>query len=225
MIKYLEKKLNKKIIFDYNKQYNDVLKKFQNNKIDFTCLGPLPYIELKQRYKEAIPLVNFKNKHGQTTYTCSLISFVNNTKTDTVALTQPLSTCGFLAVNSLLQGQLKTKKFKYCNRHDLVSKKVLIGEFDLGGVKSSIAKEYYHLGIEELKKTEPFPTFALVLNSKTLSNKEILNIKKILLETKKEEYQKWNVSMRYGTSEAHDADYNTLRQMKKNINIPAKGNF
>ena len=46
MIKYLEKKLDVKIQIDYNSDYDALLEKFINGKIDITYLGPLPYLTL-----------------------------------------------------------------------------------------------------------------------------------------------------------------------------------
>lgn len=111
MIKYLEKKLNKKIILDYNNNYADILKKIIEKKIDIAYLGPLPYIELKEKYPSTIPLVHFKSSDGKIFYTCSIITFgtsdtrIENIINKKIALTQPLSTCGYLSVDALLKNQ------------------------------------------------------------------------------------------------------------------------
>ena len=77
MIKYLEKKLDVKIQIDYNSDYDALLEKFINGKIDITYLGPLPYLTLEERYPNTIPLVNFKNEKGEVSYTCSFVSFIS----------------------------------------------------------------------------------------------------------------------------------------------------
>ena len=234
MIKYLEKKLNKKITIDYNKNYADILEKFKQNKIDLAYLGPLPYIELKEKYPSAIPLVHFKNSNGDAFYTCSLITFATtNTKIKNIinkkiALTQPLSTCGYLSVNALLKEQnnsLENNKYRYLGRHDTVALSVVRGEFGFGGVKSSIAKKYSNLGLKELATTPLLPGFSLVGNKATIKTATLNKIIQIIKNAQKEEFQCWGKNIRYGSKEAKDSDYDNLRILKDTTNIPKKGNF
>jgi phosphonate transport system substrate-binding protein len=225
MIEYLEKKLDKKILFNYSNSYADILKKFQDKEIDFAYLGPLPYIELKKKYPDALPIVNFKNEEGETTYTCSLVTFIKNTSSDKVALTQALSTCGYLSVNSLLNNNLSKHKYRYLGRHDIVALEIIKGNYDIGGVKSSIVKDYYHLGLEEVARTKELPTFAIVANSQSLSKDEIKSIKNSLLHVSKDTLKDWDTSMKYGAKEANDGLYDELRVMTKDIIIPQKSNF
>lgn len=222
IVKFLEKKLGKKIIFFYSDNYDEILKKFKNKEIDIAYLGPLPYVELKQKYDFALPLVHFKNSNNTSTYTCSLIKFMKSEKKEKIALTQPLSTCGYLSVNSLLDNQLENYQYKYLGKHDDVILNVLNGKFDLGGVKTSIAKEYYHLGIEEIGRTDTLPGFAFVGNIETLGLDYLNFIRKLLLNVKKEEYSKWGKSIKYGMEEAYDSDYNAVKSMLINIKIPQK---
>jgi len=200
MVKFLEKKLKKKIILDYNQNYADILKKFQENKIDLAYLGPLPYIKLKEKYILATPLVHFKSRNGNAFYTCSLISTSNTNieikdiKNKKIALTQPLSTCGYLSVNTLLKKEkslLENNKYQYLGRHDSVALSVIRREFDFGGVKSSIAKKYTNLGLKELAKTPLLPSFSLIGNKATIQSDTLNQIIKIMKNIKKEETQYW----------------------------------
>lgn len=234
MITYLEKLLDKKIIIDYNQNYADILEKFKQKKVDIAYLGPLPYIELKDKYPTALPLVHFKNNNGNAFYKCSIITFAtNNTKLENIknkkiALTQPLSTCGYLSVNALLEksnNSLNNNKYSYLGKHDTVALSVVRGEFDFGGVKSSIAKKYSNLGLKELTKTGFLPGFALIGNQETLSLKTLQKIQTVMKNVKKEDSQNWGKNISYGCSEAKDSDYNTLRKAKKIITIPTQSNF
>jgi phosphonate transport system substrate-binding protein len=225
MINYLEKKLNKKIIFFYSDNYDDVLKNFKDSKIDLVYLGPLPYIELKNEYDSAQLLINFKNSDNTSTYSCSLVKFINNKKTQKVALTQPLSTCGYFSVNSLLNNKLENYDYKYLGKHDNVALSIIREEFDIGGVKTSIFKDYYHLGLEEISRTNKFPGMALIGNEKTLDKEYLNEIKQILLTTKKVDYSLWGEEIRYGLGEAFDKDYDEIRGMLKNLTIPKKDKY
>jgi len=234
MVKFLEKKLKKKIILDYNQNYADILKKFQENKIDLAYLGPLPYIKLKEKYILATPLVHFKSRNGNAFYTCSLISTSNTNieikdiKNKKIALTQPLSTCGYLSVNTLLKKEkslLENNKYQYLGRHDSVALSVIRREFDFGGVKSSIAKKYTNLGLKELAKTPLLPSFSLIGNKATIQSDTLNQIIKIMKNIKKEETQYWGENIKYGCIEAKNSDFNNLRMLYYNTSIPNKGNF
>lgn len=234
MVNYLEKKLNKKIEIIYDTKYNDILNQFKKGEIDIVYLGPLPYLFLKDEYRDAIPLVHFNNSLGKSNYSCSLVTFIGN-KTDIkkiknkkIALTQPLSTCGYLSVNALLNNHgdvLEENKYKYLGRHDKVALSIIRGEFDFGGVKTSIAEKYANLGLKEVSKTFLYPTFSLVANASTISKETISSIKQILLGAKKDEYQYWGENIRYGCKEANNENFDDLRKLKGSTIIPNKGNF
>ena len=218
--KFLEKKLGKEIVFFYSDNYDEILENFKDKKIDIIYLGPLPYVKLKESYDFALPLVHFKDKNNSSFYTCSLIKFIKSEKREKIALTQALSTCGYLSVNNLLDNKLDNYQYVYLNKHDDVALNVLNKKFDLGGVKTSIAKEYYHLGIEEIARTDELPGFALIGNIETLGIDYLNKIKQLLLNVEKNEYSKWGKDIKYGMEEAFDKDYESIRSMLININIP-----
>lgn len=225
MIKLLEKKLNKKIVFFYSENYENILEEFKKSQIDLAYLGPLPYLKLQEQCEFLEPLVFFKNENDSKFYTCSLVKFTKSENIKKVALTQPLSTCGYLAVNSLLNNKLQDYKYKYLGKHDEVALSIIKGEYDIGGVKTSIVKDYYHLGLEEISRTDNLPGFTLVGNSKTLSKNELNELQNILLNINKQEYSTWGKEIKYGMEKVFDEDYDELRKMFKNLDIPKKDNF
>lgn len=234
MIRYLEKKLNRKIRIDYNNSYDEILKKFIEGKIDIAYLGPLPFLTLEAKYSEAMPLVNFKNKNGDISYTCSFVSFITNNfpakgmKNTKIALTQSLSTCGYLFVNNILKKSninIEDNRYKYLGRHDRVALNVILDKYKYGGLKSDIAKEYFHLGLKEIKRSKPIPNFVLVANAKTLKDRTIIDIKESMISIDKEELSLWHKSLRFGTKKTNSDDYNNLRKIIKSIKIPSKGNI
>lgn len=225
MIKYLEKKLNITISVVYYDKYEEIIKNISEGKVDLAYLGPLPYVALKEKFNDVAPLVTFKDKEGLTSYTCSLVTSMHTTKKEKVALTQPLSTCGYLSVNTLLDKNLEKYHYKYVGRHDLVALKILQGEFDLGGIKSDIVKHYYHLGLQEIAITKPFPMFAMVANTQSVSKDRVKEFRHALLNVETKELATWGGSIKYGAVETNDTNYNPIREMKKNITIPLNGNF
>lgn len=120
---------------------------------------------------------------------------------------------------------MKNNKYKYVCKHDTVALSVVRGEFDFGGVKSSIAKKYSNLGLKELAQTGLLPGFALIGNKETLPLETLQKIQVTMKNVQTEEVQRWGENISHGCNEAKDSDYNTLRKAKKTILIPIQGNF
>jgi len=231
---FLEKKLGVTIEFDFSDNYAEIIKKFSAGQIDLAYLGPLPYVELQAQYKQAQALVHFNEASGQPMYTCALVAIADTplnlkeVKNRRIALTQPLSTCGYLAVNGLLQeqgSQLADNRYQYLDKHDAVALAVVRGEFDAGGLKTSIGKKYAHLGLTILAETPPLPSFGLVANQATVSAATIEAIRTALTRldpagADKEMLQSWGENIRYGAVTAADSDYAVVRKFKGNLEIP-----
>ncbi len=242
MLHYLEKTTNDHFIIKYFDNYADILHDFQQNIIDLAFLGPLPYVQLRAQFPEAEPVVRFLNKQGQATYTCSLITGVESgvatagaLKGKRIGLTQPHSTCGYLCTGQLLQQagfNIEDTRFHYTGSHQEVALAVVRGEYDAGGIKTSIGKMYTHLGLRFLSETKPLPGFLLVANKKTVSGEQIESIRKSLLElrpleksSQQELTRGWGKNVRYGATRALDSDYDVIRNTLQAITIPDHGNF
>jgi phosphonate transport system substrate-binding protein len=233
MVHYLEKTLHVSIQFHFSNSYEALLASIQNGDVDFAYLGPLPYVELKAATPLVEPLVFFKEANGQSTYTCVLVAWgdayeplVKLNPYHSFALTDPLSTCGYLSVSALLQevGQdLGHQPFFYLGRHDEVALSIVKGRFDYGGVKSDIAQSYKHLGLEVVAQTEPIPSFALVANTQKLSAALRSSITKALMEAPASEYATWGKSIRHGTDVASDEAYMPVRVMKLERSVREQG--
>jgi len=235
LTQYLEKGLGERIEFHYEKQYDTIVTLFQENKIDIAYFGPLPFVTLQKNFPSAKPLITFHENDGTQGYRCVLVKFAHDTVdlTDSprikVALTQPLSTCGYTKTKLLLkehfQKDLEKMQFRYLGKHDEVSLSVIRGDFLIGGIKESIAHEYATLGLEIIASTEILPGFTLVVNTQTLSTAQIETIKKTLLSTPKEVYQTWGKELSYGMSEANATLFNALSHDLIGFDVPHTGNY
>lgn len=235
MVTHLENALQESITFRYEKRYDDIITLFASNKIDIAYFGPLPFSVLAKQSPFAKPLVTFHEQDGSPGYRCVLVKFATtqiNTqdpKTLKVALTQPLSTCGYTKTKVLLEQKfglsLDELSYRYLERHDAVALNVVRGEFDLGGIKESIAKEHASLGIDIVATSPLLPGFTLVVNTRTLTPEQIETIKKTLLSTPKEIYTTWGKEISYGMSEAHYELFDTIEPSNPVFYIPTQGNF
>lgn len=237
MLNFLEKRMGVRIEIRYSTSYAEILERFRTGQIDLAYLGPLPYVSLRESHPQAEPLVHFLEKDGQATYSCALFGSEQILKkplrNKTFALTQPLSTCGYLAVDGLLRQRgerLDQQRFRYLDKHDEAVLAVARGDYDFGGAKTSIARNYAHLGIVVLAETPPLPSFALVANSRRLSAERMAQLRRTLAELEPKGRDRtlmseWGPQLRNGAIVAADKDYDVLRRLRQQTSIPEKDNF
>lgn len=229
-VHYMETKLPYKVEFNYKKDYNDILNGFIDGSIDIAYLGPLPYTVLRSRYPHVKPIVSFKQPDGTNSYRCAISKFSKDTidfdKPVTVALTQPLSTCGYYAVKKMLKKEfglsLAKQRYDYTMSHTNALIGVVKGEYMIAGSSERLAKQHQSLGMEIIARSELLPTFALVVNTKTLSSQEIEQITETLLNIPKYEYQDWRSIFKNGFSPADAEAYDAI---DLDCEVPKKGNM
>jgi phosphonate transport system substrate-binding protein len=230
LIDFLKKELSVDIKFNNQSNYTDILKGFENKTIDMAFLGPLPYAVLKSKYPYIKPIVSFKQKNGSVYYRCVLSKFATDTidtsKPLKIALTQPLSTCGYFMSKKLLKQKynldLKAQYYKYTMSHINAVTGALKGKFDLAGSTEMIANKFKSLGMQIVAKSKLLPGFSIVVNTKTLSKDEIKSITDALLKISDAKFKEWNGKIQYGLQKANEASYKNL---KINYKIPQKGNM
>ena len=240
MLAYLEKHIAADLRIEYSSDYADILNKFQAGTLDFAYLGPLPYVALREKYAQAVPVVHFVEKSGKANYTCAIVVAgdkvpVSSLKGKKIALTQPLSTCGYLSTDGLLRGggvNLEQNKYRYLDKHDEVALAVARGEYDAGGLKTSIGKKYAHMGLTIVAETATLPGFALIANGRTVDTGTIEALRKALTSLKPLENKEhadltktWGENIKRGAVPAADADYDAVRKLRARADIPEDGNF
>ena len=222
----------------YHARYTDLLDSFAADEIDLAYLGPLPYVALTERISHATPVVQFLDSAGEISYTCALVAFAGHQGAlatlrhgaGRIALTQPLSTCGYLMVNREIErriGQsLENYPYDYTGSHEAVAMSVIIEDFALGGMKTLIAEEYHHLGLRVLAESAPMPGFLLVANARTVSPATIEAIKTRLtnLDPKanpqdRETVRAWSPSLCCGAVEVQLEAYDEIRAHWRELGV------
>lgn len=233
-LEYLERSLGVKLKVSYSATNDEVIKKFKDGELDLAYLGPLPYVQLKKTFPAADPVVIFNEKDGQPFYTCALISSVDSgfdfksMKGKKIALTQPLSTCGYFATQGILAqhgNSLEDNFYHFLGQHDKVALAVARGDFDAGGLKTSIARKYNYMGVIVRAESPHFPGLAIVVNKDRVSSQQIAQIRQALLAADEKTRQQWGDNIRYGVVPAKDSDYEELRLLPMVSTIPTQGNF
>ncbi len=220
----------------YYQNYKELLEAFIDDKIDLAYLGPLPYVLLIEEDPTFVPLVRFLDADGESTYTCSLVTFDvdilnrNCASPTLVALTQPYSTCGYLLTEELLNRHdlsLTNIPFYYTGQHSECVLDVVRGKATVAGVKTSIAKQYSHLGLHLVEQSEPLPGFLLVANSRTFTAETIEQLRSSLLQLEPYNGTKntgngaaWGKSFRNGTIPVEASDYQCIVDQVNNNKIP-----
>jgi phosphonate transport system substrate-binding protein len=236
VVKYLQQQLGRSVELVYFDKNSEIVAALQSGTLDLGMLGPLPYVTLRKRAVPVEPLVLFREANGESRYRCALVVFggdstsLRKLRGKRVALTQPLSTCGYLGTNAILRQHagitLEETRYSYLNTHEAAALAVVGGEADAAGIKDEFAIKYAGLGLTIAAYSDWVPGLGLFANRTTLSDMEITDIRRILLATPAAAYQNWGNAMRYGMTHASDKDFDPLRKLGDPASIPAtaKGN-
>lgn len=231
---YLGKALGTRLRIEYSESNATILEKFEAGKLDLAYLGPLPYVVLKERFPAAVPVAHFNEKDGQPYYTCAIVVLAErklaakDLRGKTIALTNPYSTCGYLATDGMLRragSDLEKNRYRYFNQHDAVALAVARGDYDAGGLKTAIGNKYAHLGLQIVAESPPLTSFALVANGERLSPERIAALRAALIGAEPAQRATWGDNIRHGAVPAADQDYDAVRKLRARANIPEKDNF
>lgn len=234
LLDYLQEQLGVPLQIDYSGSNEEIVEKFRTGRLDLAYLGPLPYVKLRKTFPLAEPVVVFREKDGASTYTCALAVAADSPlelktlKQKRIALTQPLSTCGYFAAQGMLQQRgrsLEENLYRYLGPHDEVALAVVRGDFEVGGLKTAIARKYARLGLTVVAESPPVPGLALVANRNRLSAQRIEQIRQLLLDAPADVCKQWGDNIRNGVVPASDSDYDGMRQLSMPTTIPGQGNF
>ena len=211
--------------------YDAILNGFISGDIDLAVLGPLGYLRLRERFPAVEPLVRFREEDGSEFYRCALVAFagdgilLDTLSTQTIGLTQPLSTCGYLGTAAILRSygiDIDAMNYHYLGNHEAVALAVIAGEVGIGGVKEEFAIKYASLGLQVISLSEEVPALLMVGNSATLNEKVMEEIRDIFLSTPEGIYRRWGGSFRNGMLFAKDSDFDKLRHFGDWRDIPYK---
>ena len=229
MLAFLEQRTGNAIALETFVDYGAILQGLREDRIDLAYLGPLPYVLLTERDEHFEPLVRFLNADGRSEYTCALARFGNYPRRlesiggARLALTQPYSTCGYLATERMLRdaGQtLRHMRYFYAGSHTESILAVVRGDALVGSAKTDIAAKYQHLNIQIVAESAPLPGFVLVANRRTTTAAQRAAIRDALLslEPRSEPSDRattasWGPAIRHGTIRAEDRAYDPVRRL------------
>ncbi|MBC8236837.1 MAG: phosphate/phosphite/phosphonate ABC transporter substrate-binding protein [Helicobacteraceae bacterium] len=225
IINYLEMVTGKKVEFQTGYDYTDTIKKFADGTFDIGYIGPAPYVITKQINPESIHivagLVNDKNKPFQSVIISKKGS--DSTKLDDIknrrfAFGSPQSTLSyFVPMNMLIKADVvnKVKSYDFLGRHDKVAQYIIMGKYDVGAVKKSVAEKYSKY-IQVVASSQELPDFMIVANN-SVQRETVEKIKHALLNLKDAQILKSLKASAVGFEERKDSDYDDLRLIIENV--------
>lgn len=195
IIHSIEKALDRPAIPKLYDTYQAIIDAFLAGEVHFVELGPLTYLALHERTEHIFPLVSVNQTADQKQYQCVVaapidgidqLSKLTKSPNRKVALTRPLSTCGWLLTEHLLKQndiQLSDLPTKFLGTHQEVALALIRKEYAVGGLASFVAERYAPLGLKILETSDPLPQFIIVGNPKTVSREKLQKVQEALLNT------------------------------------------
>lgn len=222
LVDYLKKKTGLPIELTYESDYEKIVDGLIAGKFDIITAGPLTYSEIKKRFPHVKAIAHFREKDGKHKYRCVLVTSFDGPKkvseiNGKIALTQKLSTCGYLSANIILSRANKDINklgYKHFETHNEVIESVIRKEFQAGSLRKDIAEQYSGFALRILDQSPEWPSFSVVVNTKTLDRTKINLIKRALLELDPE-VEKNLIAGKYGFAEAKEEAFAILEKYEK----------
>jgi len=237
LLDYLSKETGERFVFATGKNYDETIEKFVNGSFDLGYIGPSPYVIAKRLAKDKIKIIagvesNFTPYFRAVIFTRkdSNLKSIIDLKGKQFAFGSYRSTLSFyLPYYMLLQSGVigSLAGFDFLGRHDIVVKNVIMGKYDAGGVKMSVANRYKNF-IKILAESEPVTDFAIVVHT-SMEPKLVKKIQEALFKLKDNKILNSIKPSMTGFGVRKDEDYNRIREIMnivdKDIHKRVGGNF
>jgi phosphonate transport system substrate-binding protein len=226
LIQYISKTISKEMKFETGFDYADTIEQFKNGHYDFGFIGPSPFVITSKNTKNKLKIiVGLNNKcHGKfhsviVVRKDSSIAKLEDLKGKTFAFGSPQSTLSYFMPMNLLQKNSIVKylaRYDFLGKHDKVAKYIIMGKYDAGAIKSSIAKKYSKY-IRVIAKTKDVPDFVVVASAKT-PDMVVQKIRKALLKPEAQKLAKYIKPSATGFRLRKYSDYHELEQIMQEVN-------
>lgn len=220
LINYISKTISKDLKFETGFDYADTIEQFKNATYDLGFIGPSPFVIATHNSKSQLKIIaGLNNKYDGQFHSVivvrkdSNIRKLSDLKGKSFAFGSPKSTLSFFMPMNLLQKNnidKKLLKYDFLGKHDRVAKYVIMGKYDAGGIKASVAKKYSKY-LKIIEKTEYIPDFIIVASSKISDNL----IKKIQIALLKPEALKIAQSIKPSATGFRIRKYKDYDKLKK----------
>ena len=174
LAKYLERELDQPVVVRVGTSYKSHNDSISRGGVDLAFIGPANYVRLRldgYEFHEALRL-GFSGKTrfrgAIITSNTSGIERLDQVKDHRMALGDPNSTLSTLVPLHMLSEAgvdiFSLGKRKHLRNHHNVALGILVGKYDIGGVKEEVYREFESRGLVRIAYTEWFPSHLFVVN-------------------------------------------------------------
>ncbi|MDY0116559.1 MAG: phosphate/phosphite/phosphonate ABC transporter substrate-binding protein [Sulfurimonadaceae bacterium] len=223
---YLENQTGMKVSLYAGCDYKDTIDKITNEVLDIVYLGPVPYIKAKEKNPLLKIIASLENANEDAFKSVIFVKKGSNLKTlpdlkgKTFAFGSRNSTLSYYVPMYMLKKQnidTQLERFAFLGRHDRVAQYVIMGKYDAGSIKTSVAEKYSDY-IEVIARSEQYDNF-LFLASSQLDDATFTKIQNALLELKNEQILKAFDANSSGFIKKEDKEYDSLRKLVKIVDM------
>jgi len=226
LMNYISKVISKDLQFETGFDYTDTIEQFKNGHYDLGFIGPSPFIIASHNTKNKLQIiVGLNNKcHGNfhsviVVRKNSTIKTLSDLEGKLFAFGSPKSTLSYFMPMDLLRKNNIDKKllhYDFLGKHDKVAKYIIMGKYDAGGIKASVAKKYAKY-LKVIKKTIHVPDFVIVASSK-IPKQTIKKIQLALLKPEAQRLAKFIKPSATGFRLRKYSDYEELKKIMIKVN-------
>ncbi len=240
---YLQKLTNQQVVFNTPKTYEAAVDLIVNEQVDMAFLGPLSYVQAKERNPDLAPiLMPIEKSTGRPWYTSLIvgnsdkgIESLQDLKGKRFAFVSPSSTSGFLIPLTALQAQNidPTSDFSsivYGGSHEknavlLAEDKVDAIAINRGALEVAKAEgKIQSATLKVLWESDPIPNSPFVINAKKFSPQALAKFQQALVDAPLGILKSTGFESN-GYTIAKDSDFEQIRQIYtkyKSVVIPPK---
>jgi len=226
LMQCISKVISKDLVFKTGFDYSDTIEKFKNGTYDLGFIGPSPFVIATNNTKKKLKIiVGLDNKNNGNFHSViivrkdSKITNLSDLEGKSFAFGSPKSTLSyFMPMNLLKKNNIDTKlsHFVFLGKHDKVAKYIIMGKYDAGGIKESVAKKYSKY-LKILKRTKNVPDFIIVASYK-MPDKLVRKIQTALLKPEAIKIAKSIKSSATGFKVRKCHDYDELKKIMLRVN-------
>ena len=225
LLKYLERELGMDVRFATGRDYDDTIDKFIDGTFDLGYIGPSPYVLATRKAPDALRVIAGIETNHKPTFQAAIVtrkeSEINQLKDlrgKRFAFGSRRSTLSYyLPYYMLLKNGVIDQLAHYdiLGRHDIVAKNVIMGRYDAGGIKMSVADTYARY-LKKIAVSQPVTDFAIVVH-RSMNPELAEKIRKLLFAIRDPKILHSIKKRMTGFGPRTDTDYNPLRTIMKTV--------
>lgn len=224
---YLEQKIGLSVELQSEYDYPSTIENFAKGRYHFGYIGPVPFLKAQELQNNKLAIVaniqNCEPDYFQSVIVVKKGSGIGSLKEleeKKFAFGSHESTLSYYVPMSMLLEEKMVKKlerYDFLGKHDKVAEFVIMGKYDAGALKHSVAQKYKEY-LQVIAASSAYPDFLIVM-SKDLPSDLQQKIRKAFLELKEPSVIKSIKSSACGFKEADESLYEPLKEIIRRVDL------